>query len=46
MLFLTDTFFSNYEDDDSLTIIGKNGDIIKELLWKDFRALTEWFFKN
>ena len=44
VLFLTDTFLSNYADDNNLYSIGK--DILKNLLRKDFRALTEWFFKN
>ena len=44
--FLTDTFLSNYADDNNLYSIGKDRDIIKNLLRKDFRALTEWFFKN
>ena len=26
--------------------IGKDRDIIQNLLRKDFRALTEWFFEN
>ena len=46
VLFLTDTFLSNYADDNNLHSIGKDRDIIKNLLRKDFRALTEWFFKN
>ena len=46
VLFLTDTFLSNYADDNNLYSIGKDRDIIKNLLRKDFRALTEWFFKN
>ena len=46
VLFLTDAFLSNYADDNNLYSIGKNRDIIKYLLRKDFRALTEWFFEN
>ena len=46
MSFLTDTFSSNYADDDNLYSVGKDRDIIKNLLQKDLRALTEWFFKN
>ena len=46
MLFLIDTFLSNYADDKNLYSIGKDLDIIKNLLRKDFRALTEWFFEN
>ena len=44
VLFLTDTF--NYADDNNLYSIGKDRDLIKNLLRKDFRALTEWFFKS
>ena len=46
VLFLTDTFLSNCADDNNLYSIRKDRDIIKNLLRKDFRALTEWFFKN
>ena len=44
--FLSDTFLSNYADDNNLHSIEKDRDIIKNLLRKDFMALTEWFFKN
>ena len=33
-------------DDNNLYSIGKDRDIIKNLLRKDFRALTKWFLKN
>ena len=46
VLFLTDTFLSNYADDNNLYSIGKDCDIIKNLLRKDFTALTEWFFEK
>ena len=46
VLFLTDTFLSNYADDNNLYSIGKDCDIIKNLLRKDFMALTEWFFEK
>ena len=46
VLFLSDTFLSNYADDNNLYNIGKDRDIIKNLLRKDFVALTEWFFEN
>ena len=46
VLFLTDTFLSNYADDNNLYSKGKDREITKELLRKDFRALTEWFFEN
>ena len=45
VLFLSDTFLSNYADD-NLYSIGKGCDIIKNLLRKDFMALTEWFFEK
>ena len=41
VLFLTDTFLSNYTDDNNLYSIGKDLDIIKNLHQKDFRALTD-----
>ena len=41
VLFLTNTFLSNYADDDNLYSIGKDPKIIKNLRRKDFRALTE-----
>ena len=46
MLCLTVTFSNNYADDNNLFSIGKDHDIIKELLRKDFGALTELFFEN
>ena len=46
VLFLTDIFLSNYADDNNWYGIGKDRDIIKNLLRIDFRALTEWFFEN
>ena len=46
VLFLTETFLSDYADDNNLYRIGKDCDITKNLLRKDFRPLTEWFFKN
>ena len=46
MLLLADTFLSNYADDNDLYSIGKGREIMKNLLRKDFRALTEWFFKK
>ena len=44
VLFLSDTFLSNYTDDNNLHSIGKDRE--KNLLRKDFMALTEWFFEN
>ena len=46
VLFLSDTFLSNYAGDNNLYSIGKDRDIIKNLLRKDFKTLTEWFFEN
>ena len=46
VLCLTDTFLSNYADNNNLYNIGKDRDTIKNLLRKDFRALTEWFIDN
>ena len=46
VLFLSDAFLSNYADDNNLYSIGNDCDIIKNLLRKDFMALTEWFFEN
>ena len=45
VLLLTDTFLSSYAGHNDLYSIAKNHDI-KNLLQKDFRALTEWFFQN
>ena len=45
VLFLSDTFLSNYADDNNLYNIGKDRDMIKNLLQKDFVALTECFSK-
>ena len=46
VLCLTDTFLSNYADNNNLYNIGKDRDTLKNLLRKDFRALTEWFIDN
>ena len=46
MSFLTDTFLINYADHIKLYSIGKDRDIIKNQLQKNFRALTESFFEN
>ena len=46
LLFLTDTFSSNYADDNNLHSIGKDSDIIKNFLQKFFRAVTEWFLES
>ena len=46
VLFLSDTFLSNYADDNNLYSIGKDCDLIQNLLRKYFMALTKWFFEN
>ena len=46
VLFLSDTFLSDYTDNNNLYSIGKGRNIIKNLLRKGFLALTEWFFEN
>ena len=46
MLFLIETFVSNYADDNNLYSTGKGRDIVKKLLRKGFRALTEWFSES
>ena len=45
VLFLTDFVLSNYTEDYNLDSKGKDRDIIKNLLRKDFRALTMVFRK-
>ena len=44
VLFLSDTFISNYAGNNNLYSIGKDRDTIKNLIRKS--ALTEWFFEN
>ena len=46
MLFLSETFLSNYADDNNLYSIRKELNIIKEKLRKDFNVVTDWFFEN
>ena len=46
MLFLSETFLSNYADDNNLYCTGKELDIITEKLWKVFKVVTDWFFEN
>ena len=46
VLFLSKTFLSNYADDNNLYSIGKELNIIKEKLQKDFEVVTDWFFEN
>ena len=44
VLFLSETYLNNNTDDNVLYSIGKDLDIIKEKLWKDFKVVTGWFF--
>lgn len=37
---------SNYVDENSLYSIGKELNIIKEKIRKDFKVVTDWFFQN
>ena len=46
VLFLSETFLSIYADDNNLFSIGKELNIIKEKLRKDFKVVTDWFFEN
>ena len=46
VLFLSETSLSNYTDDNNLYSIGKELDIVKENLRKDFNVVTDWFFEN
>ena len=48
MLFLTETFLSNYADDSNFSSIGKDFNLINEVLCKNFRAVNglmiiKWF---
>ena len=43
---LTKNFLSKYADDNNLYSIGKDRDIIKNLLREDFGVPTECFFEN
>ena len=46
VLFLLETFLSNYVDDNNSYSIAKELNIIKEKLRKDFKLVTDWFFEN
>ena len=46
MLFSSETFLSNYANDNNLYSIGKELNIIKEKLRKEFKVVTDWFFEN
>ena len=46
VLFLSETVLSNYADSSNLYSLGKDLDVIKSMIRKDFMALTEWSSKN
>ena len=46
VLFLSDTFLSNYADGSNLYSIGKELNIIKEKLRQDFKVVNDWFLEN
>ena len=46
VLFLCETFLSNKADDSNLYSIGKELNIITEVLLKDLKVVTDWFFEN
>ena len=45
-IFFITTFLSNYTDDNSLYNTGKDLELVKSVLVKDFRAVKEWFYEN
>ena len=45
VLFLTETMLSGYADDNNLFSIGKDINKIKNILAKDFRIVTNWFYE-
>ena len=45
-LFLSETFLSNYADDNKLYSTGKELDILKEKRQKDLKVVTDLFFEN
>ena len=46
VLFLSETLLSIYADNNNLYSTGKELNIIKEKLRKDFKEVTDWFFEN
>ena len=40
------TFLSNYVDDNSFYSTGKDLELVKSVLVKDFRAIKEWFYEK
>lgn len=41
LLFLTETFLSNYVDDNSLFKVGRDLEFVKKILRKDFKTTTD-----
>ena len=46
LIFFITTFLSNYVDDNSLYNTGKDLELVKSVLVKDFRTVKEWFYEN
>ena len=46
MLFIQYSVLSNYADDNNLSVIGKNEEDIKSLLFLDFEIVTDWFYEK
>ena len=46
VIFLLETVLSNNANVNNLYSIGKELNIIREKLWKDFKVVTDWFFEN
>ena len=46
VLLLSETFLSNYADDNKLYSTGKELDILKEKRQKDLKVVTDLFFEN
>ena len=46
LIFFITTFLSNYADDNSSYNAGKDLELVKSVLVKDFRAVKEWFYEN
>ena len=46
VLFLSETLLSIYADDNNLYSTGKELNLIKEKIRKNFKEVTDWFFEN
>ena len=46
VLFLSETLSSIYADDNNLYSTGKELNLIKEKIRKNFKEVTDWFFEN